>query len=79
VISAARKRSAVFWHSDANEAISESLVMLRARLCGGAGRNPKRSPAAKHKARERSTYDKVPVLVVRGTPAEMGEQFGVSR
>lgn len=34
-------------------------------------------PAAKHGKGELRYIDKVPVLVVRGTPAEMGEQFGI--
>lgn len=33
-------------------------------------------PAAKHGNGELKYIEKVPVLVVRGTPAEMGEQFG---
>jgi hypothetical protein len=37
---------------------------------------PKSFPAAKHKGGELKYVEKVPVLVVRGTPAEMGEQFG---
>src|SRR5258708_7733470 len=37
---------------------------------------PKAFPAAKHKGGELKYVEKVPVLVVRGTPAEMGEQFG---
>ncbi len=38
---------------------------------------PKSFPAAKHKGGELKYIDKVPVLVVKGKPAEMGEQFGV--
>jgi isopenicillin-N N-acyltransferase like protein len=38
---------------------------------------PKRFPAAKHKGGELKYIDKIPVLVVKGKPAEMGEQFGV--
>ncbi|MBN9122687.1 MAG: hypothetical protein J0I06_26665 [Planctomycetes bacterium] len=37
---------------------------------------PKSFPAAKHGAGELKYVDKVPVLVVKGKPAEMGEQFG---
>lgn len=37
---------------------------------------PKRFPAATHKGGELKYVGKVPVLVVKGTPAEMGEQFG---
>ena len=38
---------------------------------------PKQFPAAKHKGGELKYVDKIPVLVVKGKPAEMGEQFGV--
>ena len=38
---------------------------------------PKSFPAAKHKGGELKYIDRVPVLVVKGKPAEMGEQFGV--
>ena len=34
-------------------------------------------PAAKHKDGELQYIDKVPVLTLRGKPAEMGEQFGI--
>ena len=34
-------------------------------------------PAAKHKAGELRYIDHVPVLTLRGKPAEMGEQFGI--
>src|SRR5262245_42690980 len=37
---------------------------------------PKKFPAAKHGAGELKYIDTVPVLVVKGKPAEMGEQFG---
>ncbi|MBP3954136.1 hypothetical protein J8F10_02340 [Gemmata sp. G18] len=37
---------------------------------------PKSFPAAKHGAGELKYVEKVPVLVVKGKPAEMGEQFG---
>jgi isopenicillin-N N-acyltransferase like protein len=37
---------------------------------------PKTFPAAKHGAGELKYVEKVPVLVVKGKPAEMGEQFG---
>jgi isopenicillin-N N-acyltransferase like protein len=45
-------------------------------VAGASGDEPKRFPEAKHKAGELKYIDKVPVLTVRGTPAEMGEQFG---
>ncbi len=38
---------------------------------------PKSFPAAKHKGGELKYIDRVPVLVVKGKPADMGEQFGV--
>lgn len=38
---------------------------------------PKTFPAATHKGGELRHVDGVPVLVMKGTPAEMGEQFGV--
>src|SRR5260221_4054398 len=34
-------------------------------------------PPAKHKDGELKYVDKVPVLILRGKPAEMGEQFGI--
>ncbi|AMV26866.1 Acyl-coenzyme A:6-aminopenicillanic acid acyl-transferase [Gemmata sp. SH-PL17] len=37
---------------------------------------PKSFPAAKHGAGELKFVEKVPVLVVKGKPTEMGEQFG---
>ncbi len=37
---------------------------------------PKSFPAAKHSNGELKYFDKVPVLIVKGKPAEMGEQFG---
>src|SRR5712671_3731721 len=37
---------------------------------------PKRFPAAKHGLGELKYVDQIPVLVVKGKPAEMGEQFG---
>ena len=37
---------------------------------------PKLFPAAKHGKGELKYIDKVPVLVVKGKPAEIGEQFG---
>jgi hypothetical protein len=37
---------------------------------------PKSFPSAKHKGGELKYIEKVPVLVVKGKPAEMGEQFG---
>src|SRR5579871_5741457 len=38
---------------------------------------PKSYPAAKHGKGELRYVDKVPVLILKGTPAEMGEQLGV--
>lgn len=51
------------------------LVVL---ALGSVGRaeEPKKFPAATHKGGELKYVDKVPVLVLKGTPAEMGEQFG---
>lgn len=40
------------------------------------GEEPKSFPAAKHANGELKYIDKVPVLVLKGKPAEMGEQFG---
>jgi hypothetical protein len=40
------------------------------------GDAPKQFPAAKHGAGELKYVGDVPVLVVKGTPSEMGEQFG---
>jgi hypothetical protein len=40
------------------------------------GDEPKSFPAAKHGNGELKYIDKVPVLIVKGKPAEMGEQFG---
>lgn len=39
--------------------------------------DPKTFPAAKHKAGELRHIDGVPVLTLRGKPADMGEQFGI--
>jgi isopenicillin-N N-acyltransferase like protein len=39
--------------------------------------NPDSFPAAKHKAGELRYIENVPVLTLRGKPAEMGEQFGI--
>ncbi len=39
--------------------------------------NPDSFPAAKHKGGELRYVDGVPVLTLRGKPAEMGEQFGI--
>ena len=43
----------------------------------GSAEDSKRFSAAKHGKGELKYVEKVPVLVVKGTPAEMGEQFGV--
>jgi isopenicillin-N N-acyltransferase like protein len=45
-------------------------------VAASRGDEPKRFPEAKHKGGELKYIDKVPVLTVRGKPAEMGEQFG---
>ncbi|MBM3981272.1 MAG: hypothetical protein FJ304_13480 [Planctomycetes bacterium] len=54
--------------------LSIALLVFAA---GARGDEPKKFPAAKHKGGELRYVDGVPVLVVKGTPAEMGEQFGV--
>ena len=53
-----------------------SLVLL-AFFSVSHAEEPKSFPAAKHKGGELKYIDNVPVLVVKGKPAEMGEQFGV--
>ena len=50
------------------------VVIAFAPAAGGA--EPVRFPAAKHGKGELKYVGTVPVLVVKGTPAEMGEQFG---
>lgn len=52
-------------------------LLLVAVAAGARGDEPKKFPAAKHKGGELTYIDKVPVLVLKGKPAEMGEQFGV--
>jgi hypothetical protein len=51
-------------------------VMLVALAVHARADEPKAFPAAKYKAGELKYVGTVPVLVVRGKPAEMGEQFG---
>lgn len=53
-----------------------SLVVLLALVSFARGAEPKQFPAAKHGAGELKYVDKVPVLVLKGKPAEMGGQFG---
>lgn len=53
------------------------VLLLLAVAAGASGDEPKKFPAAKHKGGELKYVDGVPVLVVKGTPAEIGEQFGV--
>lgn len=53
-----------------------ALCVLVCAAAGASGDEPKRFPEAKHKAGELKYVGPVPVLTVRGTPAEMGEQFG---
>ncbi len=50
-----------------------ALVLLAQ---GTRADEPKAFPAAKHKGGELKYIEKVPVLIVRGKPDEMGEQFG---
>lgn len=53
-----------------------AIVAVVFAVAGARGDEPKRFPEAKHKAGELKYVGPVPVLTVRGTPAEMGEQFG---
>jgi isopenicillin-N N-acyltransferase-like protein len=53
-----------------------SLALVVAFGSFGRGEEPKSFPAAKHGNGELKYIDKVPVLVLKGKPAEMGEQFG---
>ena len=53
------------------------LALLLALTPFAQGAEPKQFPAAKHGAGELKYVEKVPVLVLKGKPAEMGEQFGV--
>lgn len=50
------------------------VALFFASLC--RAEEPKKFPAATHKGGELKYIDKVPVLVLKGKPAEMGEQFG---
>ena len=54
------------------------LIALTASLATTAGADePKKFPEAKHGKGELRYVEGVPVVTIRGTPAEMGEQFGV--
>lgn len=53
------------------------LTLALTLLPTAGAQEAKRFPAAKHGAGELRYVQGVPVLAVRGTPAEMGEQFGV--
>ncbi len=53
-----------------------SLFILLAFAPLARAQEPKTFPAAKHGGGELKYVGKVPVLVVKGKPAEMGEQFG---
>ncbi|HEY1191827.1 MAG TPA: C45 family peptidase [Gemmata sp.] len=53
-----------------------ALVVLLAFAPFARAEEPKKFPAAKHGGGELKYIDTVPVLVVKGKPAEMGEQFG---
>ncbi|MBN9524452.1 hypothetical protein J0H58_39045 [bacterium] len=54
-----------------------ALVLALSSLPAVRAQEAKRFPAAKHGNGELRYVQGVPVLTVRGTPAEMGEQFGV--
>lgn len=54
-----------------------ALLVAVTLLPAARGQEAKRFPAAKHGAGELRYVSGVPVLTVRGTPAEMGEQYGV--
>ena len=54
-------------------ALPVALVLL---VSAARADEPKSFPAAKHGAGELKYVDKVPVLVVKGKPSEIGEQFG---
>jgi isopenicillin-N N-acyltransferase-like protein len=54
-----------------------ALLVALTILPAARGQEAKRFPAAKHGAGELRYVSGVPVLTVRGTPAEMGEQYGV--
>jgi hypothetical protein len=51
-------------------------IALLALLTTARADEPKRFPAAKYGDGELKYIEKVPVLIVKGTPEEMGEQFG---
>ncbi len=53
-----------------------SLVVLLSLPLAARGAEPQAFPAAKHGNGELKYVEKVPVLVLKGKPAEMGEQFG---
>ena len=54
-----------------------ALVLVLAVGATARADEPKSFPAAAYKGGELRYVDKVPVLTLRGKPAEMGEQFGV--
>jgi hypothetical protein len=54
-----------------------ALVALLALPAAVLGDDLKSFPPAKHKAGELKYVDKVPVLTLRGKPADMDEQFGI--
>jgi hypothetical protein len=54
-----------------------TILLLAALAPAARAQEAKRFPAAKHGAGELRYVQGVPVLTVRGTPAEMGEQLGV--
>ena len=54
-----------------------AAVVLVVVVAVGRGQGPASFPAAKHGGGELRYVSGVPVLTVRGTPAEIGEQFGV--
>src|SRR5438552_1473120 len=54
-------------------AIIVALLMLSS---SARAEEPKSFPAAKHGKGERKYIEKLPVLIVKGKPSEMGEQIG---
>ncbi|HXD86869.1 MAG TPA: C45 family peptidase [Urbifossiella sp.] len=56
---------------------SAALLVALLVIAPAAAGERKSFPAAKYKAGELRYIDKVPVLTLRGKPAEMGEQFGI--
>jgi len=53
------------------------LLILCLTATAARGDEPKSFPAAKHEGGELKYVDRVPVLILKGKPAEMGDQFGV--